>query len=108
MMFGDPAEPFPKDLPEDAPSGQKELNEKAKRYWDSHVFLITPEELDYAIESMKEHDIPTATAEMRRKLFEHKPSSPIMTPSHSKVAENAMNLGSVIRSGNERRSLQNG
>ena len=107
MMFGDPGEPFPRTLPEDASQVQNDINEKAKQYWDTHVLLITPEELDYAIGKMKEHNIPTATVEMRRKLFEHKPSSPIIVPSHSKVSENAINLGGVILSGNEGRTLQN-
>jgi len=108
MMFGDPGEPFARDLPEDAPEAQKKANEKSKKYWDEHVFLITPEELEYAMAKMREQGLPTKQAEtalkffdVRAKLEKRDPScrlSPINKPSHSKVSEEAQNIGSIVLS----------
>ena len=95
LIFGDPGEPFPRELPEDAPAAHKELNNRAKQYWDNHVFLITPEECQYAIDRMKENNLPVHLLEARLKLFNHKPTSPIVQPHHSKVDANAKNLGNI-------------
>jgi hypothetical protein len=46
--------PFPRKLAETATERDKEFNEKCKSYWDSHVMLITPKELEKIIELKKE------------------------------------------------------
>ncbi len=106
IMFGDPGAPFPRALPEDAPQAQKDMNKQFKRYWDSHVFLITPKELEYAIEKMKEHNVPTSTVEARQKFFDHSPTSPIIKEYNSKADENAMNMGSVVLKDYNDRQIQ--
>lgn len=101
MMFGDPGEPFPRKLDENADARSIELNEKAKEYWNGkdgkggHVFLITPDELEEALVKMEENGISTNTQMARLKKFRQHPSSPIIKHEKSKIQENAKNLGKI-------------
>lgn len=108
IIFGDPGGPFPRELPEDAPIAQKEANERAKQYWDTHVFLITPEECQYAIEKMQEYNLPTETISTRLKFFEHNPKSPIIKEHHSQPDKSATNIGSISLDTPKSRDKQNG
>lgn len=98
IMFGDPGEPFPRELPADADERSKAMNQQAEEYWNGkggHVFLITPQELDYAIAKMQEAGINTKVAEVYKNKFEHNPVSPIVEETHSQPAKNAIHLGKV-------------
>ncbi len=101
MMFGDPGEPFPRELDENADSRSVELNEKAKEYWNGkngkggHVFLITPDELEDALNKMEENGMSTNAQKVRLKKFRQSPNSPIIKHEKSKIQENAKNLGKI-------------
>ena len=101
MIFGDPGEPFPRDLPEDADARSVAMNERAKEYWNGkdgkggHVFLVTPQELEVAIKQMDEHGLDTATAKKMLTEFQKNPSSPIISHKPSEMAKDAIDLGKV-------------
>lgn len=92
LIFGDPGMPFPRELAPDAPKAQKEANDECKKYWDSHVFLVTPKELIHAIEAMEEHGMDTKIARMRLKMFQNNPKSPMAKDYHSGLDASAMHL----------------
>lgn len=103
MMFGDPGEPFPKDLPEDADERSIVLNERAKAYWNGvdgkggHVFLATPSEMENAIRKMKEFGYETEAklAEIRLKSFLKNPTLPIISHKPSEISKDAIDLGKI-------------
>lgn len=101
MMFGDSAEPFPRDLPKDADARSVAMNERAKEYWNGkngkggHVFLVTPQELDVAIKQMDEHGLETDIAKKRLEDFRKNPTSPIISHKPSEKAKDAIDLGNV-------------
>lgn len=101
MMFGDPGEPFPRDLPADADEHSVALNEKAKEYWNGkdgkggHIFLVTPQELTEAIKQMDEHGLDTTEAKKRLEDFQKNPVSPIISHKPSEIAKDALDLGTV-------------
>ncbi len=101
MMFGDPGEPFPRELPENADERVVALNKKAKEYWHGkdgkggHVFLVTPGELAVAVEQMKEHGLDTKEASRRLAEFQKNPVFPIISHKPSEMAKDAVDLGKV-------------
>lgn len=101
MMFGDPGEPFPKELPENADERTIALNQKAKDYWlgkdgkGGHVFLVTPEELTAAIKQMEECGLDTRKAAAKLAEFQNNPVSPIISHTPSEMAKDAKDLGKV-------------
>lgn len=101
MIFGDPGEPFPRDLPEDADARLVAMNERAKEYWNGkngkggHVFLVTPQELEVAIKQMDENGLDTAEAKKKLADFQKNPISPIISHEPSEMAKDAVNLGKV-------------
>lgn len=101
MIFGDPGEPFPRDLPENADEKTVALNQRAKEYWlgkdgkGGHVFLVTPEELVVAIEQMEEYGLDTKKASAKLAEFQKVPVSPIISHTPSKIAIDAKDLGKV-------------
>lgn len=101
MIFGDPGEPFPRELDNNADEGTVALNKKAKEYWNGkdnksgHIFLVTPQELKEAITQMDEHGISTQTASLRLKMFEKNNSSPLQSHTPTKISTEAQNLGNL-------------
>ena len=95
MIFGDPGEPFPMKLDENADIRAKLDNRRKEEYWQNHVFLVTEEELNFAISKMKEAGLSTETAEQRLKHFKENPKSPIVEEFHSLPAKDAMHLGKL-------------
>ena len=101
LIFGDPGEPFPRDLPADANEKMIALNEQAKEYWNGkdgkggHVFLTTPEELSVAIQQMQEHGLDTTIAQKKLTEFQNNPTSPIISHNPSEIAKDAVDLGKV-------------
>lgn len=114
MTFGNPGEPFPKDLPPDADEKSVAMNEKAKEYWHGkngkggHVFLVTPDELTAAIKQMGEHGLNTKEAERKLKEFQKNPSSPIISHKPSPMAKDAVDLGKVYLKPPMQLSILNG
>ena len=92
IMFGDPGMPFPRELGPDASKEQIQAEAKNKEYWDSHVFLVTPKELQNAIDAMKEHGMDTKIAELRLKMFERNPENPMIKDYHSEMDRSAIHL----------------
>ncbi len=101
MIFGDPGEPFPRDLPEDADARLVAMNERAKEYWNgkdgkgAHAFLVTPQELEVAIKQMDENGLDTAEAKKKLADFQKNPTSPIIFHKPSEMAKDAIDLGKV-------------
>lgn len=101
MVFGDPGEPFPRQLPPEADKGAVEANKKAELYWNGangkggHVFLITPQELEDSITKMKDAGLPTKNQETRLASFNQNPSNPLLKQTASLVSKQAMDLGRV-------------
>lgn len=101
MIFGDPGEPFPRDLPEDADARLVAMNERAKEYWNGkngkggHVFLVTPQELEVAIKQMNENGLDTTVAKKSLAEFQKNPTSPIISHKPSEMAKDAIDLGKV-------------
>ncbi len=52
-FFGAMSEPFPRELDKDATPEQIARNEKCKEYWDNHVFLATPEEVQKVVQDLQ-------------------------------------------------------
>lgn len=63
LIFGDEWMPFPRKLVETATEKDKEFNEKCKSYRNSHVMLVTPQELEKIIELKKEYWMSTDVEE---------------------------------------------
>ncbi len=101
MIFGDPGEPFPRKLDENADIRAKLDNRRKEEYWQKHVFLITEDELCYAIDKMKEAGLPTKEAEARLKQFKENPKSPIVERCHSSAAKDAIHLGKIKLNNND-------
>ncbi len=101
MVFADPGEPFPRELPADADDRMIAMNERAKEYWNGkdgkggHVFLITSEELTEAIKQMDEHGFDTKEARARLDAFQKDPVSPIISHKPTGIAKDAINLGKI-------------
>lgn len=78
MIFGSEWMPFPRDLDDDAPLKEKEYNEECKSFWEDHVFLITPEELENIIRLKREGWLSTKVEEdALLKFYEWNGKSPI-------------------------------
>lgn len=101
MVFGNPGEPFPRQLPPEANKDAIEANKKAELYWNGangkggHVFLITPQELEDSIAKMKEAGLPTKNQETRLASFNRNPSNPLLKQTTSTVSRQAKDLGRV-------------
>ena len=95
MIFGDPGEPFPMKLDENADIRVKLANRKKEEYWQNHVFLATEEELAFAVSKMKEAGLSTEVAEQKLEQFKKNPKSPIVQEFHSSPAKDAMHLGKI-------------
>ncbi len=101
MMFGDPGEPFPRQLDETADERTVAFNEQCKEYWygkdgkGGHVFLATPQEMQVAIEAMREHGLPTQEAEKKLAEFENNPISPIKEHKPTQVSNSVVDLGKI-------------
>lgn len=104
MMFGDPGEPFPRSLDENASEADVARNQKAEAYWNGengsggHVFLITPKELEASILAMKEAGKTTVIQEKRLKEFVLNPANPVIKHEPSQISAEAVNLGKVYLS----------
>ncbi len=72
VMFGDEGMPFPRpESPESTPE-QKKFNDACRDYWNNHVFLVTPKEVENTITLMKEQGKDTKLVETNLRLFNHK------------------------------------
>jgi len=72
MVFWDKWMPFPKKLDEKATKEQRENNAKFEEYWDSHVMLITLDEIENIIKHKKERWMPTDAEERALEKFKLK------------------------------------
>lgn len=72
MIFWDEWTPFPRNLDETATEKDRENNEKFKKYWNTHVILITPDELENIIKQKKERWMPTDEEEIALEKFKFK------------------------------------
>jgi len=72
LIFGDEWMPFPRKLDESATERDVLYNDKCRDYWNSHVMLITPEELENIIKSKREHGMSTEIEESALKDFRWK------------------------------------
>jgi len=93
MIYGDEGMPFPKEFDENTPKEILAFNNKCKEYWDSHVFLTTPEELKANIDELKAKGVPTILQEQAlRKFNENGQKSPVLKPYRAPVSQNAVKL----------------
>lgn len=95
MIFGNPGEPFPADWQ------SAEQRAKSEEFWNGkngkggHVFLVTPQELEFAIKQMDENGLDTAEAKKKLADFQKNPTSPIISHKPSEMAKDAIDLGKV-------------
>lgn len=93
VIFGDEGMPFPESVAKRNPD-DKELIGKCQKYWDSHVMLITPKELEANITELKAQGMPTKTQELALKTFlQHRGGkSPIIKSFTPEISPNAVKL----------------
>lgn len=92
MIFGDEGMPFPENIAKRSPD-DKEFIAKCRDYWDSHVMLVTPKELEANIAELKAQGLPTKSQELALKSFEHRDEkSPIIKPFVAVISPNAVKL----------------
>ena len=92
MIFGDEGMPFAENIAKRSPD-DKELIQKCQEYQDTHVFLVTPKELEANIAELKEAGMPTKTQELALKSFEHRHGeSPVIKPFIPEISPNAVKL----------------
>ena len=116
-FFGAMSEPFPRELKEDATPEQIAENEKCKEYWDNHVFLATPEEVNVIIkdlqqasqnselsaEKRQQYATVASAASMRVNLFKNMgKKSPLTAKFHSEKADYEISVPQPTTSGNSR------
>lgn len=93
MICGDEGMPMPRPVDENTPPEMIKFNDECKKYWDSHVFLITPEELKANIAELKEHGISTKTQQMFLESFElGGEKSPIIKTYQATISKSATKL----------------
>lgn len=98
MIFGDEGMPFAESVAKRSPD-DTEFIAKCQKYWDSHVFLITPEELEANIEQMKAQGRTTKTQELALASFRRREEkSPIVQPYTPEISPNAVKM-KMSRSG---------
>ena len=93
VIFGDEGMPFPEGAAKRNPN-DKEFIDKCQKYWDSHVILITPKELEANIAELKALGMPTKSQELALKTFStHRGAkSPIVKPFTPEIAANAVRV----------------
>ena len=93
MIYGDEAMPMPKPVDENTPPEFVKFNEECKKYWESHVFLITPKELKANITELQAKGVSTTRQEAALKAFEEKEEkSPVIKSYKAHVSETATKL----------------
>ncbi len=93
MICGDEGMPMPRAVDENTPPEAVRFNEECQKYWDSHVFLITPEELKANIAQLQANGISATKQELFLRAFEAKgEKSPIAKPYQAYVSPNAVKL----------------
>ena len=93
MICGDEGMPMARPVDENMTPEMIKFNDECKKYWDDHVFLITPEELKANIEELKEHGVSTKKQQMFLEGFELSGrKSPIIKAYQATVSKNAVKL----------------
>ena len=93
MICGDEGMPMPRPVDENTPPEAVKFNEECQKYWDSHVFLITPKELKANIAELQAAGVSTTRQETALRAFEARGGkSPILEPYHAHVSPNAVKL----------------
>lgn len=115
-FFGAMSEPFPRELDKDATPEQIARNEKCKEYWDNHVFLATPEEVQKVVQDLhataaktedkdkaQKYTTAATAASMRVNLFKNMgKKSPLTAKFHSEKADYEISVPQPKTSGNSR------
>lgn len=100
MVCGDEGMPMPRPVDENAPLEAIKFNEECQKYWDSHVFLITPKELKANIRELQANGVSTTKQEMFLRAFEARgEKSPVIKPYQAHISPNAIKI--QIRSSND-------
>ncbi len=87
--------PDPKELKGDESQEEIDANNRNKEYWNSHVFLCTPQELEANITELDNAGMDTSVLTAR--LVEFKGVNPIEKIYKPEIADNVVKLGIVIR-----------
>ena len=88
MIFWDEWMPFPRNLDGAATEKDIEYNEKCREYWDNHVMLVTPKEIEKIVELKKEHGMSAEVEEKALRDFEEKnKKSPIQKDFIPKISD---------------------
>ena len=115
-FFGAMSEPFPRELDKDATPEQIARNEKCKEYWDNHVFLATPEEVQEVVQDLQttaaktedkdkaqKYTTAATAASMRVNLFKNMgKKSPLTAKFHSEKADYEISVPQPKTTGNSR------
>lgn len=115
-FFGAMSEPFPRELDKDATPEQIARNEKCKEYWDNHVFLATPEEVQKVVQDLQttaaktedkdkaqKYTTTATAASMRVNLFKNMgKKSPLTAKFHSEKADYEISVPQPKTGGNSR------
>ncbi len=93
VIFGDEGMPFPEGAAKRNPDDTAFI-EKCQKYWESHVMLITPKELEANIAELKAQGMPTKIQELALKTFlQHRNAkSPVTKPFTPEISANAVKL----------------
>lgn len=93
MIYGDKGMPMPKPVDENTPPEAVKFNAECQKYWDCHVFLITPKELKANIAELQANEVSTSKQEMFLRAFEAKgEKSPIEKSYQADISPDAIKL----------------
>ncbi len=93
MICGDEGMPMPRPVDENTPPEAVKFNAECQKYWDSHVFLITPKELKANIAELQANGVSTSKQEMFLRAFEAKgEKSPIEKSYQAYISPSAVKL----------------
>lgn len=86
--------PNPKELQGDESKEEIEVNNRNKEYWDSHIFLCTPRELEANIVELEKVGVDASI--LKAKLAEFKGESPIEKLYKPNIPNDVVKLGVVV------------
>ena len=102
VLYGDEGMPFPRNLNEQSSEADKKFNHECQKYWDEHIFLITPQELENGIKQMQENGRGTALLETRLKVFNNSVKNgtyqnPCNGTYHSEISKSAVKINGTTK-----------
>lgn len=92
MIFGDEGMPFAGS--EAAKRGGPDFAKACEDYWNTHVFLVTPKELENNIKELKSCGLPSKIQELALKSFEisRGGKSPVIKPFQPEISAGAVKM----------------